>query len=290
MGSLREIKTRIMSVKSTRKITSAMKMVSSAKLRKAEKLIENMLPYEERLAVILHNFLTSREEGVPLIFTQDRPVKKLVLIAFASNSSLCGAFNSNVIKKLKEVIATGRQNGITEIEVYTFGKKITQAIRKAGIEPDRTYDELAEKPDFTIISALADELAHRFLAGEIDKVETVFHEFHSRGTQLLATGIFLPVRKVEITNDSRSNFNDLYFIEPDRDTLRLELLPKYLHINLFRTLLDSNASEHAARMLAMQTATDNADDLLEELTLDYNKTRQQAITAELLDIIGGTMR
>lgn len=290
MGSLREIKTRIGSVKSTRKITSAMKMVSSAKLRKAEKLIENMLPYEERLGAILRNFLMTREEGVPLIFTHDKPVHKLVLIGFASNSSLCGAFNNNVIKRLKETIILSKNSGISEIEVYTFGKKVTRGLRKAGIEPDRTFDELAEKPDFSAISSLSDELSKRFLAGEIDKVEVVYHEFHSKGKQVLSNEKYLPVRKVEVTKEKRNNYKELYFIEPDRDTLRYELLPKYLHIHLFRILLDSNASEHAARMLAMQTATDNADDLLAELTLEYNKTRQQAITAELLDILGGTMR
>lgn len=289
MGSLREIKTRIMSVKSTKKITSAMKMVASAKLRKAEKLIENMVPYEERLGKIVHNFLTSREPGIPLVFTLDRPVKKLAIIAFASNTSLCGAFNSNVIKKLKEVFTMYNQLGKQDFEIYTFGKKITQAVIKEGFVPKATYDEITEKPDFVAVSRLADELVAKYLSGEIDRVKLVYHQYKSKGSQVLTTESLLPVKKADIRlNRNKMRVN--YYIEPDRDTLRLELLPKYLHIHLFRALLDSNASEHAARMLAMQTATDNADDLLEELTLDYNKTRQQAITAELLDIIGGTLR
>jgi F-type H+-transporting ATPase subunit gamma len=278
-----------MSVKSTKKITSAMKMVASAKLRKAEKLIENMVPYEERLGKIVHNFLTSREPGIPLVFTLDRPVKRLAIIAFASNTSLCGAFNNNVSKKMKEVFVQYNQLGKQDFEIYTFGKKITQAIRKEGYEPVKTFDEIAEKPDFAEISLLADEMVKKFLSGEIDRVKLVYHQYKSKGSQVLTTESLLPVKKVD-PNENRSKGNVNYFIEPDRDTLRLELLPKYLHIHLFRALLDSNASEHAARMLAMQTATDNADDLLEELTLDYNKTRQQAITAELLDIIGGTLR
>ena len=291
MGSLKEIKTRILSVKSTRKITSAMKMVSSAKLRKAEKLIQNMLPYEERLELILQDFLNSKEEGIPLIYTQEREVNRQAVLLFASNTSLCGPFNNNVVKKFREFMQQEGTVGKQNIDIYCFGKKIAKSLARENFDVLESFDELSDKPDFNQISMLADKLAALFLSRNIDRVVCIYHQFISKGHQKLVTENFLPVRKqvVEDEPEKKKTIHQFY-IEPDRDTMRADLLPRFLRIQLYRILLDSNASEHAARMLAMQTATDNADDLLVELTLDYNKTRQQAITAELLDIIGGSFR
>lgn len=291
MGSLKEIKTRILSVKSTRKITSAMKMVSSAKLRKAEKLIQNMLPYEERLELILQDFLHSKEEGIPLIYTRERAVNRQAVLVFASNTSLCGPFNNNVLKKFRDYLQHESAVGKHDTDIYTFGKKISKSLIREHYDIVESFDELADKPDFNQISMLADKLAAMFLSSEVDRVVCIYHQFISKGHQKLVAENFLPVRKPALEEQTeKKNFIHRFYIEPDRDTMRAELLPRFLRIQLYRILLDSNASEHAARMLAMQTATDNADDLLVELTLAYNKTRQQAITAELLDIIGGSFR
>lgn len=268
-----------------------MKMVASAKLRKAEKLIQNMLPYEERLELILQDFLNSKEQGIPLIYTQEREVKRQAVLIFASNTSLCGPFNNNVLKRFREFMQQEGTASKQDTDIYCFGKKIYKSLIREHYDVLENFDELADKPDFNQISILADKLAAMFLSRNIDRVLCIYHQFVSKGHQKLVAENFLPVRKpvVDEQQEQKKTIHQFY-IEPDRDTLRTELLPRFLRIQLYRILLDSNASEHAARMLAMQTATDNADDLLVELTLAYNKTRQQAITAELLDIIGGSFR
>lgn len=321
MPSLKEIKSRIASVNSTRKITSAMKMVASSKLHHAQTAIENMLPYENMLEHILKTFLVSAPD-VELPFDQERPVKKVALIVFSSNSSLCGGFNANIIKTMLHAIEEYRKQGLTndDIIIYPIGRKIEEKVRKLGLRSAGSFVHLADKPNSAQCRDISVEAGTMFLEGKVDKVELIYHHFKSAGSQVLTRRTFLPIDLhddvgADNDRDLSSNLatkksqeylknrnkqeeereqatvkplNDNFLVEPDLKTVLTELVPKELHLMVYTALLDSNASEHAARMVAMQTATDNADELLRELNLQYNKSRQAAITSELLDIVGGS--
>ena len=323
MASLKEIKTRIASVQSTRKITSAMKMVASSKLHHAQNAIESMLPYEAMLEHILKTFLVSTPD-TDTPFDEERPVKRVALLVFSSNSSLCGGFNANVIKLLQQTIDEYHAKGLTDkdIVIYPVGRKVSEAAKKRGYECVYPYPQLADKPNSEECRNIAKELGQKWLKGEFDKVEIIYHHFKSAGSQVLQRKNFLPIdleeelnedtvrdlssnistkaaqdylKKKGQTETQKSNsetvtpLNDDFIIEPDLHTVLTSLVPKLLHLMVYTALLDSNASEHAARMVAMQTATDNADDLLRSLNLQYNKSRQAAITSELLDIMGGSV-
>ena len=323
MASLKEIKTRIASVQSTRKITSAMKMVASSKLHHAQNAIESMLPYEAMLEHILKTFLVSTPD-TDTPFDEERPVKRVALLVFSSNSSLCGGFNANVIKLLQQTIDEYHAKGLTDkdIVIYPVGRKVFEAAKKRGYECVYPYPQLADKPNSEECRNIAKELGQKWLKGEFDKVEIIYHHFKSAGSQVLQRKNFLPIdleeelnedtvcdlssnistkaaqdylKKKGQTETQKSNsetvtpLNDDFIIEPDLHTVLTSLVPKLLHLMVYTALLDSNASEHAARMVAMQTATDNADDLLRSLNLQYNKSRQAAITSELLDIMGGSV-
>ena len=323
MASLKEIKTRIASVQSTRKITSAMKMVASSKLHHAQNAIESMLPYEAMLEHILKTFLVSTPD-TDTPFDEERPVKRVALLVFSSNSSLCGGFNANVIKLLQQTIDEYHAKGLTDkdIVIYPVGRKVFEAAKKRGYECVYPYPQLADKPNSEECRNIAKELGQKWLKGEFDKVEIIYHHFKSAGSQVLQRKNFLPIDLEEELNENtvrdlssnistkaaqdylkkkgqtvtqKSNsetvtpLNDDFIIEPDLHTVLTSLVPKLLHLMVYTALLDSNASEHAARMVAMQTATDNADDLLRSLNLQYNKSRQAAITSELLDIMGGSV-
>lgn len=321
MPSLKEIKSRIASVNSTRKITSAMKMVASSKLHHAQTAIENMLPYENMLEHILKTFLVSAPD-VELPFDQERPVKKVALIVFSSNSSLCGGFNANIIKTMLHAIEEYRKQGLTndDIIIYPIGRKVEEKVRKLGLRSAGSFVHLADKPNSAQCRDISVEAGTMFLEGKVDKVELIYHHFKSAGSQVLTRRTFLPIDLhddvgADNDRDLSSNLatkksqeylknrnkqeeereqttvkplNDNFLVEPDLKTVLTELVPKELHLMVYTALLDSNASEHAARMVAMQTATDNADELLRELNLLYNKSRQAAITSELLDIVGGS--
>lgn len=321
MPSLKEIKSRIASVNSTRKITSAMKMVASSKLHHAQTAIENMLPYENMLEHILKTFLVSAPD-VELPFDQERPVKKVALIVFSSNSSLCGGFNANIIKTMLHAIEEYRKQGLTndDIIIYPIGRKVEEKVRKLGLRSAGSFVHLADKPNSAQCRDISVEAGTMFLEGKVDKVELIYHHFKSAGSQVLTRRTFLPIDLYDDVGadndrDLSSNLatkksqeylknrnkqeeereqttvkplNDNFLVEPDLKTVLTELVPKELHLMVYTALLDSNASEHAARMVAMQTATDNADELLRELNLQYNKSRQAAITSELLDIVGGS--
>lgn len=321
MPSLKEIKSRIASVNSTRKITSAMKMVASSKLHHAQTAIENMLPYENMLEHILKTFLVSAPD-VELPFDQERPVKKVALIVFSSNSSLCGGFNANIIKTMLHAIEEYRKQGLTndDIIIYPIGRKVEEKVRKLGLRSAGSFVHLADKPNSAQCRDISVEAGTMFLEGKVDKVELIYHHFKSAGSQVLTRRTFLPIDLhddvgADNDRDLSSNqatkksqeylknrnkqeeereqttvkpLNDNFLVEPDLKTVLTELVPKELHLMVYTALLDSNASEHAARMVAMQTATDNADELLRELNLQYNKSRQAAITSELLDIVGGS--
>jgi len=286
MSSLKEIKNRIQSVRSTQKITSAMKMVSSAKLRKAEKAITNFYPYEQRMTGILNRFLSS-DDDLSSVFSEVRDVKRVAVVAFSSNSSLCGSFNSNVIKKLTQTLRAYSSLTTENILVYPIGKKVYQYCIKHGIPVQGNFESLTDKPDYQAASDLADKLAQMFKNREIDKVELIFYHFKNKSSQELTFEDFLPAT---LEKKTKGSVPPDYIIEPDKETIIRELIPKVLRLKLYTALLDSVASEHAARTIAMQIATDNADDLLQDLSLQYNKSRQQAITNELLDIIGGSFK
>ncbi|MCQ2210137.1 MAG: F0F1 ATP synthase subunit gamma [Paludibacteraceae bacterium] len=285
MASLKEVKARIGSVNSTKKITGAMKMVSSAKLKKAQMAIENILPYQNRLNGILENFLAT-ETDFQSDFSAVRDVTKMAIVVFSSNSSLCGAFNSNVIKELNGLIKKEASNNV-EITVYPIGKKVKEAVFKMNNIQKVDIDvSLSDHPSFDGISTITNELMSKFLNKEYDKVVLIYHHLKNTAVQKLTTETFLPI-KLESNKDAAKNLSGDYIVEPSKAEVLEALLPKALRTKMYACLLDSNASEHGARVVAMQVATDNANELINELTVLYNKTRQQAITSELLDIVGG---
>ena len=289
MASLKEVKGRIATVNNTRKITSAMKMVASAKLHKAQGAITNMLPYERRLYGLLTNLLGG---GEVLVWNTPREVKRVALVVFSSNSSLCGGFNANVIKHATQWLSEYQALGKDNILLYPVGKKVADALSKMGYAVQGNFQHLADKPSFAEAAELAQGLMNLFTQGKVDRIELLYNHFKSTASQILTREVYLPflLSSPEQNEGSRVHPQETdYILEPSREELLETLLPKVLRMKLYTVLLDSNASEHAARTMAMQIATDNADDLLQELTLMYNKTRQQAITNELLDIVGGAM-
>ena len=289
MASLKEIKGRIASVKSTQKITSAMKMVSSAKLHKAQSQIERFLPYQNRLTEILNSFLSSETEFTSPL-AEAREVGAVAIVAVSSNSSMCGAFNSNVIKMTLERYREYRKALPDEkIHIYPVGKRMEDALRKEDLPVAGSYISLIDKPNFEAARDLADTLAESFLNKKIDKVELIYNHFKSTAVQVPTSEQFLPVLFSPSGKQAEASTSSIdYIVEPDKKTIIESLIPKSLRIKMYAVILDSAAAEQAARMLAMQIATDNAEDLLGELSIQFNKQRQQAITSELLDIIGGS--
>jgi len=286
MASLKEVKTRIVSVKSTKKITAAMKMVSSAKLKKAQTAIENIAPYQDRLNRILNNFLAT-ETDFHSAYAEVRAVKRLAIVVFSSNSALCGAFNSNVIKKLNEVYEENKKLGSENIVIFPIGKKVYEASKKLKAKLSGQYNLLAEKPNFDGMAEITNMLMDNFLKKDFDKVIVIYHHLKSTAVQQLFVENFLPISFEQKGKGEEQSVSGDYIVEPNKMEVLQALLPKALRTKLYASLLDSNASEHGARVVAMQIATDNAEDLIKELTVLYNKTRQQTITSELLDIVGG---
>lgn len=344
MPSLKEIKGRINSISSTLAITSAMKMVAAAKLQKAQMAIQNMLPYERRLHSMLLDLMgavnmsapASEEGSARLVSLSNQPdhtesegayslmaqreVRKVAIVAFASNSSLCGAFNSNVIREATAVINEYRASGLgdADITVYSVGRKMAEAMKKLGFPSPADFTKMSDSPSYDAASALAQELLDGFVSGRFDKVELVYNHYKSTSSQPTTRQTYLPLSLADATADlqagkiadsaSESDTNrgaepvgapvvrqgsptteDL-IVEPSKEELIATLLPKVVRLRVFTTLLDSTAAEQAARTVAMQLATDNGNDLLQELTLEYNKGRQQKITSEILDLVGGSMQ
>lgn len=287
MASLKEIKGRISSINSTRKITSAMKMVASAKLHRAQGAIANMLPYQEKLHAMLTAFL-SEDSAIESPFMAERPVEKVAIVTFSSNTSLCGAYNANIIRMTRNIIDEEyRSLGKENIFVFPIGKKIADALRKDGMNLQGDFTAMAEKPNYEDAAELAKTLMNMFLTNQVDQVILIYHHLRSTASQVLTKETYLPLTLPEA---EESAYSTDYLVEPSKEELIQVLLPKVLTLKIFTSLLDSNVSEHAARMMAMQIATDNADELIDDLTVLYNKSRQQAITNELLDIIGGTVQ
>ena len=322
MPSLKEIKTRIASVQNTRKITSAMKMVASSKLHHAQTAIQNMLPYGNQLEHILKAFLLCTQEAQTAFGQEHNEVKRAALIVFSSNGSLCGGFNGNVIRMMQQTIEEYKSQGITDIIIYPVGRKVSERVVKMGYKPAGDFFDLADKPNAKECREIAEEVSKKYVNHEFDKVELIYHHFKSAGSQILIRKTFLPIdlstESIGLDNDrdltsnvatakaqeylrkkgagqgGRSEeetkpLNDDFIVEPDLESVLTVLIPKQLHLMVYTALLDSVASEHAARMVAMQTATDNADEILRDLNLQFNKSRQAAITNELLDIVGGSV-
>lgn len=312
MSSLKEIKTRIASVKNTLKITSAMKMVASAKLHKAQTAIGNKLPYEQKLHHILaglledddlqkalhdnlgfgnphgHSAVVLEDVGLDQIPSKD-VYPRIAVVAISSNSSLCGAFNANVIKKYQETINILENQGYAkeDIDIYVIGRKIAEAVRKSGYTVLDDLSELADKPSYDAAFDLASDLVDSFVSGEVSQVVLVYSHFASPASQPVIRENYLPLPLHDYDGTDGDPVD--YILEPDPLSLVKHLLPQVLLMKLYTVLLDANAAEHAARTLAMQIASDNAKDLIDELTLAYNKGRQQEITAEILDLVGGMM-
>jgi F-type H+-transporting ATPase subunit gamma len=260
-----------------------MKMVASAKLHKALNVFGNMLPYSNSLHHVMEALLSSEFSSV---LCEKRPIENVAIVAFSSDSSLCGAFNSNIIRETEKKLEQYKNLSPDHIHLYTIGKKVNVALTKKGFNISQNFAGLAEKPDYNTIAEFAGFLIKQFETKQIDKVEILYHHFKSAGSQILTNKTILPLELPQ-TNNSKINID--YILEPSRESLLNILIPKSIKLQFYTALLDSNSSEHAARMVAMQIATENANDLINELTVVYNKTRQQAITNELLDIIAGSM-
>lgn len=278
MANLKEIRARITSVGSTMQITSAMKMVSAAKLKRAQDAITQMRPYANKLRELLVNLSSTLESSDGGAYSDARPVKKQLVVAITSNRGLCGAFNNNVIKQAK-VLAAECDN----TAFLTIGKKASEHFTKNGFDVVSTHDDLYTDLSFANTSAIAQGLMDHFTEGRYDKVVVVYNQFKNAASQILMSESFLPV---ETPSDDSATIGD-YIFEPEKEAIVADLIPKSLKIQLFKAVLDSHASEHGARMTAMHKATDNAGELKRELTLTYNKARQAAITGEILEIVGG---
>ena len=283
MATLKEIKGRIGSVKSTLKITTAMKMVASAKLHKAQTAIEGMLPYEQSLKRTLDELL--RHSRLQSDLSQGRPPRRVTLLCVASNSSLCGSFNANAIREARLRLDALKREGVEEITVLSVGRKMAEAMRKEGYPSPEDFTELSAKPSYEAAAVLSDALVADFREGRTDRVELIYNHFVSTAVHRTVCETYLPMEAAAPAEGDPSE--EEYIIEPDREELLGVLLPKLLKLRIYTVLLDASAAEHAARTVAMQTASDNAEDLLQDLSLEYNKSRQAKITAEILDLAGG---
>lgn len=283
MSSLKEIKGRIASVQNTLKITSAMKMVSSAKLHKVQSSLGNMDSYRSELMSVLSSLLS----GAPVDSSFCRPngSGRVVLVCMSSNSSLCGSFNANAVRRAVGEIERLKKNPSGGLYVVAAGKKMAESLKRHGLTPDEELHELVAKPDYDSVCALADRLYGDFSEGRSGKVRLVYNHHRSMAVQVPVSEDYLPLAlDIPSADISRPE----YIFEPDARELLSDLLPKVLRINLYSVILDTVCAEHAARMVAMQTASDNAEKLLQELHVQYNKSRQQKITNEILDIVCGS--
>ena len=297
MGYLNEIRSRINSVNSTRQITSAMKMVSSAKHHKAQNAIDRFSVYQQNLLMMLNDFMEycEREDvKVDIPFSTQREVKKVAVVAVSSNMSLCGAFNENIAKELASTMEGYKSLGWENVQIYPIGLKIA---KKAAAYPNvywEVLNDMIKKPKYSETVKLTERLVELYSKGEIDRIELIYNHCKSSSKQIVLRETYLPVLPDDLkkmfqegTKLIKGKYSSQFLLEPDPQTLINALIPKIIRLKLYAVLLDSAAAEQSARMMAMQIATDNADELLQSLRIQYNKQRQQAITNELLDIMGG---
>ena len=280
MANLKEIRNRITSVSSTMQITSAMKMVSAAKLKKAQDAITAMRPYAEKLTELLQSLSSTLDGDAGGQFTVQREVKKVLLVAITSNRGLAGAFNTNVIKQVR-VVAESYQG--KQVDVFAIGKKGNDVLKKTN-NVIYTNNDVFDNLTFEKVAEIAEMLTEKFISGEYDKIEIVYNQFKNAATQIIQTEQFLPLAPVK--NSEPVKALD-YIFKPQKEEIVLTLIPKSLKTQLYKSIRDSFAAEHGARMTAMHKATDNATELRNQLKLTYNKARQAAITNEILEIVGG---
>ena len=281
MANLKEIRLRITSVGSTMQITSAMKMVSAAKLKRAQDAIIQMRPYANKLTELLKNLSASLDSSDGGVYTQEREIKNVLLVTVTSNRGLCGGFNAYIMKKAKTLINEDYANA--NVSILSIGKKSSEHFTKNGFNVASTHDALFGDLTFDNVAKVAEGIMEQFVEGDYDKVVLVYNQFKNAATQIIMTENFLPVQAAE--NDSEVVVD--YIFEPTKQEIVEQLIPKSLKTQLFKAVLDSHAAEHGARMTAMHKATDNASELKKDLTLTYNKARQAAITNEILEIVGG---
>lgn len=287
MASLKEVRTRIRSVKSTQQITKAMKMVAASKLRKAQDAILQMRPFTDKLGEILQNVIRSTEDTSPSPFAEIRDEERVLIVVVTSDRGLCGAFNSNVIKKTLTLIEDEYMSIHNSGQLYLLpiGQKGFEYFKKRGYNVIEEYSQLFSQLSFDNVKDAADSAMDSFLNRELDKVLLVYNEFKNVATQILRVEQFLPL--MSDAEEEEQKMPADYIFEPSKSDIKKDLIPQSLRIQFYKAVLESNASEHGARMTAMEVATENAEELLSDLQILYNRTRQAAITKEILDIVGG---
>ena len=285
-GALKEVRNRIKSVTSTQQITKAMKMVSAAKLRRAQDAITQMRPYAHKLQEMLRNIVSNSDGDVDMALASERTVNKVMIIIVTSDRGLCGGYNSNLIKLVKQTIEHkyAAQHAKGDVQILPIGKKGYEFFTKNGFKVVDTYWNIFTGLNFEKVQTAANYAMEAFASKEVDAVDLVFSEFKNAATQMFIAEPFLPVQKV--TGNAGGQKADFIF-EPNQQVLIAELMPKILNTQLFKAVLDGNASEHGARMTAMDKASDNANELLKSLKISYNRARQAAITTELTEIVSG---
>ncbi len=287
-GQLKEVRNRIKSVNSTQQITKAMKMVSAAKLRKAQDAIIQMRPYAQKLQEMLSNIVSSSDASINLKLAAERPVNKVLIILVTSDRGLCGGYNANLIKLAKNTALEQypEQQKKGNVSIWGIGKKGLEAMQRAGYKTNDSYRDTFLNLTFESVQQASVAAMEAFEKGEFDVVELVYSEFKNAATQVFKLERFLPIPKVE-SKEGQSKSKADFIFEPGKETLVAELMPKILNTQLYKAVLDANASEHGARMTAMDKATDNAQELLRVLRISYNRARQAAITTELTEIVSG---
>jgi F-type H+-transporting ATPase subunit gamma len=287
MPNLKEVRNRIVSVNSTQQITSAMKMVSAAKLRRAQDAITQMRPYAEKLKEILGNLSSTINATEGGEFSVQREAKKILIVAVTSNRGLAGAFNSNILKAARNLVSSQyqAQQEAGNVSYITIGKKATDTLTRAKMNVLSSHNNVFDGLSFDKVSPVAERIMQGFASGEFDRVILIYNRFKNAAVQITTEEQFLPVLPLDIDSSTTSSID--YIFEPNKEEIVQELIPKSLKIQLYKAVLDSHAAEHGARMTAMNKATDNAKEMLKELRLSYNKARQAAITNEILEIVGG---
>lgn len=286
-GQLKEVRNRIKSVQSTQQITKAMKMVSAAKLRRAQDAITQMRPYAQKLQEMLSNIVSNLDGDTQLKLAENRPIEKVLLIVITSDRGLCGAYNSNIVKLAKNVIAEkyATQYKKGNVAVWNIGKKGWESLTKSGYKTSDAYKDIFLQLTFSNVQTAAHAATKAFENKEFDAIEIIYSQFKNAATRDFIAEPFLPIPKVE--NKSGNNKKNDFIFEPNKEELIEELMPKILNTQLYKAVLDANASEHGARMTAMDKASDNANELLKTLKISYNRARQAAITTELTEIVSG---
>ncbi len=285
-GQLKEVRNRIQSVQSTQQITKAMKMVSAAKLRRAQEAIIQMRPYAQKLQEMLSNIVSNSEGDISLKLAEERPIEKVLLIVITSDRGLCGAYNSNIVKLAKHIIEERyrKQKEKGNVTIWNIGKKGWENFSKSGYTTNAAYKDIFLQLTFENVQAAAQAAMTAFENKEFDVVDIIYSEFKNAATQEFVAERFVPIPRIAKKPGAR---NEDFIFEPEKEILIAELIPKILNTQMYKAVLDANASEHGARMTAMDKASDNANELLKSLRISYNRARQAAITTELTEIVSG---